>query len=549
MERRDGGSPHATRAGGRLRASMTRSLRVVRRVHAVIFGVIALLVIAVIVVFTFSFADEPLRKRMEAQMNAKLTGYDVDLPRAHFSLFGVAATLENVRVSQMNDTGPPVLVIPKIRASLQWRELLALRLVSDVRIETPQVRINLAQLRKEVDDSVKVKDRGWQDALAEIHPFKINLFEVVDGDFVYIDTDVSKPLHAARLQLRAENIRNIHEKDEQMPSKLHAEAEIFGRGHVVIDGVADFLARPTPGFRFDYAVRNVPIDELNPVAHHASLKVKGGSLGSEGTIETGPNGIGAHIRNVMVNGLKVDYLQKRVASVISGVAKETAKANEKRRYTLIIDTVAVTGSELGVTRTKSSHTYRLFLSNASFHLQDYSNHFVKGPATATLRGRFMGQGRTAARLTLKPSTAGRQNFDLAVAVDSTPLTTMNELLRAHGKFDVTKGSLEFYSELSVAKGQMVGYAKPIIKDIRIYDPKQDGNKSVLNQLWQLILTGASKIFENRKTEEIATRAKIAGPVGETSADAWEMIGAAWENAFVSAIRPGFDRIRGRTGGP
>jgi hypothetical protein len=28
-----------------------------------------------------------------------------------------------------------------------------------------------------------------------------------------------------------------------------------------------------------------------------------------------------------------------------------------------------------------------------------------------------------------------------------------------------------------------------------------------------------------------------------------MIGAAWENAFVSAIRPGFDRIRGRTGGP
>lgn len=249
----------------------------------------------------------------------------------------------------------------------------------------------------------------------------------------------------------------------------------------------------------------------------------------------------------MVNGLKVDYMQKRVASVVSGVAKETAKANAKRRYTLIVDTVAVTESEFGVTRTKSSHTYRLFLSNASFHLQDYSNHFVKGPGTATLRGRFMGKGRTAARLTLKPSTTG-QNFDLAVAVDSTPLVTMNELLRAHGKFDVTKGSLEFYSELSVTRGHMVGYAKPIIKDIRIYDPKQDGNKSVLNQLWQLILTGASKLFENRKTEEIATRARISGPVGETSADAWEMIGAAWENAFVSAIRPGFDRIRGK-GGP
>jgi hypothetical protein len=527
---------------------MKRGMRVAGRIPVAMLAVAGMLIAAVVVIFTFSFADEPLRKRMEAQMNAKLRGYDVDLPRAKFSLIGISATLENVRVSQMNDTGPPVLVIPKIRASLQWRELLALRLVSDVQIESPQVRINLAQLRREVDDSVKVKDRGWQDALAEIHPFKINLFEVTDGDVIYVDTDNSRPLHAGKLQLRAENIRNIHEKDEQMPSRLHAEADIFGRGHVVIDGVADFLARPTPGFRFDYAVRDVPIDEFNPVAHHASLKVKGGVLGSEGTIETGPNGIGAHIRNVMVNGLKVDYMQKRVASVVSGVAKETAKANAKRRYTLIVDTVAVTGSEFGVTRTKASHTYRLFLSNASFHLQDYSNHFVKGPSTATIRGRFMGAGRTAARMTLKPSTTG-QNFDFAVAVDSTPLTTMNELLRAHGKFDVTKGSLEFYSEISVAKGQMVGYAKPIIKDIRIYDPKQDGNKSVLNQLWQLILTGASKVFENRKTEEIATRAKIAGPVGETSANAWEMIGAAWENAFVSAIRPGFDRIRGRTGGP
>jgi hypothetical protein len=547
METRHGGGSHAAR-GTRLRASAKYGARILGRIPAAVLAVTGLVILSIVVIFTFSFADEPLRKRMEAAMNDKLRGYTVELPKAKFSLIGIAATLENIRVAQQNDTGPPVLLIPRIRASLQWRELLALRLVSDVQVTAPQVRINLAQLRREVGDSVKVKDRGWQDALAEIHPFKINLFEVTDGDIVYIDTDVSKPLHAAKLQLRAENIRNIHDEDEQMPSKIHAEGEIFGQGRVVLDGVADFLAMPTPGFRFDYAVRDVPIDTLKPIAHHASLKVRGGVLGSEGTIETGPNGIGAHIRNIMVNGLKVDYMQKRVASVVSGLAKETAKANEKRRYTLIIDTVAVTGSEFGVTRTKSSHTYRLFLSNASFHLQDYSNHFVKGPGTATLRGRFMGKGRTAARLTLKPSRTG-QNFDLAVAVDSTPLTTMNELLRAHGKFDVTKGSLEFYSELSVAGGRMVGYAKPIIKDIRIYDPKQDGNKSVLNQLWQVILTGVSKIFENRKTEEIATRARISGPVGETSADAWAMIGAAWENAFVSAIRPGFDRIRARGGGP
>lgn len=510
-----------------------------RRAPVIVLGTVAGILVLLVAAFTFSWADEPLRSRMEGSMNAKLTGYTVQLPKAHFSLFGVAATLENVRVAQQNDTGPPVLIIPKLRATLQWRELLAFRLVSDVRIEGPRIHINLGQFRKEKNDSVDVEDKGWQDAAAEIHPFKINMVEIHDADIVYVDEDQSKPLHAEHVQLKAENIRNIHSKKDEHPSKIHAEAVIFGRGRVSLDGEADFLAKPIPGVKFDYRVHDVPLEDLAPVAGHVSLKLKGGTVASDGTIETGKDGIAAHIRNVLVDGLHVDYLQK-TQQAVAAVTKEAEKANEKRKYSLIVDTVAVENSQFGVTRRRSSHSYRLFLSNASFHLTNYSNHFVKGPGEATIRGRFMGKGRTAVRMQLKPAPKG-QNFDLAVAIDSTPLVTMNEMLLAHGKIDVTKGTLAFYSELSVKNGHMDGYVKPILRDVKVYDPKQDKDNAVLAQLWEMIVSGVARLFENRKTGELASRARISGPVGESSASIWELIGSAFENAFINAIRPGFDR--------
>ncbi len=68
--------------------------------------------------------------------------------------------------------------------------------------------------------------------------------------------------------------------------------------------------------------------------------------------------------------------------------------------------------------------------------------------TATLDGRFMGSGPTKVTAHFRPEVDG-PDFDLRVAIDATDLRTMNDMLRAHGKFDVVAGVFSFYSELAV----------------------------------------------------------------------------------------------------
>jgi hypothetical protein len=431
-------------------------------------------------------------------------------------------------------------MIPTLHASLQWGELLHFRLVSDFRIDSPKIRVNLAQARHEVRDTLKLKDKGWQAAAAAIYPFKINLLRINDADIVYIDEDPSQPMHIAHLQVRAGNIRNIESKGDSLPSTIHAEGDVFEKGRATIDGHADFLAQPGAEYKLAYTLNDVPLDNLKSIAIRKDLILKGGTLASVGSIESERGKQTVHVRNAHIRHLRVDYTQK-LQDVVAGTAKAAAKAEAKPDYLLVIDTVDVANSELGVTRQRATHSYRLYIADASVRLTNYSNHFTTGVTDAVLRGRFMGSGRTAVRMVLRPDNRG-PDFDLAVAIDSTPLVTMNEMLLATASLDVTKGQLSFYSELSVSKGRMTGYVKPMFAGVKVYDAKQDSHEPVINQLYQLIVGGALKLFENHHTHEVATRATINGPSGSSSANVWEVIGNAFENAFVNAILPGLDRV-------
>jgi uncharacterized protein involved in outer membrane biogenesis len=64
---------------------------------------------------------------------------------------------------------PPVVCVAELSASVQWRALLAGRVVSDVRIERPTVHLNLMQVRHEARDEASVQERDWR-ALGSLLP-------------------------------------------------------------------------------------------------------------------------------------------------------------------------------------------------------------------------------------------------------------------------------------------------------------------------------------------------------------------------------------------
>src|SRR4051812_15794608 len=152
----------------------------------IVGGFMGLLLLLVIASF---FVDEPLRRTMEANMNRDLKGYSVKLPGLHFELIGLSVTLKGLTVSQEAHPTPPVAEFPELHAHVHFRGLLHGRLVAEFNLDRPRINLNLPQLMTEKKDATPVKERGWQQALYDIYPLKINHVSIKDGDVVYIDED------------------------------------------------------------------------------------------------------------------------------------------------------------------------------------------------------------------------------------------------------------------------------------------------------------------------------------------------------------------------
>src|ERR1700730_1724158 len=156
------------------------------------------------------FADEPLRRYMEAEVNRRLTGYTVRIATLHVHPWTGSVELRDATIAQAANPDPPVAQVGRLVTRIDWRALLHRRVVADISFERPTVYLNLRQVRTEASEKTALKDRGWQQAL-EVLAFdlKINRLRVVEGDITYVDQGPFKPLHVSRVNLRAENIRNI----------------------------------------------------------------------------------------------------------------------------------------------------------------------------------------------------------------------------------------------------------------------------------------------------------------------------------------------------
>ena len=90
----------------------------------------------VLVLYGTSYVlDEPLRSNMEKKLNQDLKGYSVRLPGLHVQLIGLSLTLKGLTVVQQAHPDPPVVLLPVLKASIHWREILAGKLVAEFKLD------------------------------------------------------------------------------------------------------------------------------------------------------------------------------------------------------------------------------------------------------------------------------------------------------------------------------------------------------------------------------------------------------------------------------
>ena len=494
--------------------------------------------------------DEPLRRYMERQLNTHLKGYTVRLGKLDLHPLRFAVELFDVVIVQDVNPEPPIVHVLRLKASLYWRALLSARVVSDVLVDHPKMHINLKQFRQEATDDVPLRERGWQEAVQAVTPLKVNVLQVVEGEVTYVDEGAFAPLRLSQLNIRAENIRNIRSQAGEYLSSVQMQGLILGEGNLWLDGHADFLAVPHVAMKAQFGLENVKLDYVKPLASRYNVILKKGTFSGAGALEYSPTLKVAHLQKATVHGLQMDYIHTaQTAAVEKERAKQVRRTAQEVSNTpgllLRADEVSIVKSQTGFINKAANPSYRLFLTGLEVYLTNFSNQLAEGTMVTKVTGKFMGSGQTVVGATFRPETNG-PDFALAASIENTQMQAMNQLLRAYGNFDVTRGFFSLYTEFRVKNGAVKGYVKPLFKEMDVYDSRQDQEKNLFQKIYEGLVGGVSQLLENIPREEVATKADISGRLENPQASTWQVLVKLIQNAFFQTILPGFDQDVGRS---
>jgi hypothetical protein len=486
-----------------------------------------------------------LARYMEGRMNRSLKGYYVRIGKAYFHPLNLSLDLRYMTLVQEANPDPPVASMNRLYMSVHWGALLKARLVGDMLIDRPKLYINLNNIRAEEKSDVPIRKKGWQEAVESIYPLKIDVFRVYNGDITYTDVGPYNPLHASGVYLYATNIRNIRYPDRVYPSPVEIRGTIFDRGRVTLTGAANFLLEPHFGIKAAVAVKDMDIVYFRPMTDRYNVALKKGFASAQGDLEFTPRMTEISLKELRLENVAVDYIHLARTAALEKEravkAKEAAKRLSNRPEAKIrVALLKITNSSFGYINKASNPVYRVFIDAVNGTMSNFSNQFSQGPATCTLKGKFMGTGATTATATFRPEK-NSPDFTLNLAIEDTQMPPMSDLFKAYGNFEIRQGLFSFFSELTVKNNMINGYVKPLFKNLEVDDRRSEKQKSLFHRTYIAIVKGLSKLLENPKTQQVATEATISGPVGGKKTSTWQVIVNLVRNAFIQAILPGFER--------
>lgn len=486
----------------------------------------------------------PMQRWAERTMNAKLHGYTVRIRSVRPHLWRFAFDLNDLVVTQDTHPEPPVANFRALQFSLQMQALLHLKLAGNLTLVSPALHIDLAQIQEEVRSQVSLKERGWQQSVESLFPFKFDQVKVLDGSVLYLSGGTaSKPIQITRITLTAKNVRNIAVSRTTFPSPVTLEGTLFDTGKLAFNGAADFLREPHAGARGEVRLERVPLDRLSPLAEDFQLRTTGGFMSLQGSLESTPEAQMAHLTRVEFTDLQLDYVTSQATKAIEKEhAKQAVKLAERVRNApalwLEVDAMTLRNSQFGFENKGTTPPYRLFISKLSLDLDHLSNQPGQVASGFHAQGTFMGSGATTIKGKVRTS-AKPADVEVHLEVENAKLPSLNGLLMAHAGVDVAEGQFSVFSEIKVKNGSINGYIKPLVKGLKIYDRQKDQGKRFGKRVEMHVLQFLANLFKNHDSKAVATVVRISGSTGGPQTNEWEVIRKLIGNGLSKAILPGF----------
>jgi len=239
----------------------------------------------------------------------------------------------------------------------------------------------------------------------------------------------------------------------------------------------------------------------------------------------------------------VIYILKETADLSKEPSKEHWTETVKALMPITINRLQVNRGKFNYLDRAANPDVNLFIDSLQMTAHNLANVEDKSgilPSTVVLSGISIGGGKLKGDMKVN-ILKEMPDFDMNMQLTSVKLTSLNGFIKAYGKFDVERGTLNMYSELKLINGEIEGYAKPFIKGLKVLDWKKDKQEGgILQAAKEAVIGLFGNVVENPKTKVIATKVEIKGNVNDPKTSGWATFLGILKNAFIKAFNQGIE---------
>lgn len=235
-------------------------------------------IIILIILIGFRLYLPTLVKNEVNKVLADIPGYYGQVNDIDISLIRGAYVINGMYLNKVNAKSQvPFINFEKTDISIEWKSLFEGKIVSEIIMTRPEI-IYVMEDQQTEGETPDVED--WTKALTELVPVDINHFEVHQGKiaFVELQADPNIDLHFDKLELTADNLRNVKSKDRTLPSPIVASAISIGNGSLKLKGAMNII-KEIPDMNIEFALEKADITALNNFTrHYAGIDFESGTF-------------------------------------------------------------------------------------------------------------------------------------------------------------------------------------------------------------------------------------------------------------------------------
>lgn len=246
---------------------------------------------------------------------------------------------------------------------------------------------------------------------------------------------------------------------------------------------------------------------------------------------------------------------KLVAKIISDKPKIHFVADEKGNEQLSIDdqwvalvkslfplnvnSVQVNNGEIYFENFNGKPPFKTYIKNIAFNLKNMQNAERENKLLLSqfnFIGKTSGGGKVEINGTFNPFVK-TPTFYLKGNLNQLAITELKDLLKHYTSLDVVGGTFTLYGEVGASKGEIKGYVKPFLKNLKIGDPKKE---NIIGQIYNGAASVVASVLQNNEKETIATKVKLEGKIDDPNTSILSIIGYLLRHAFIEALIPRID---------